>query len=110
MTQVLDLVPIWTVILAAAVFFYVLLDGFDLGVGMLYDFASDARSRNTIMNSIAPIWDGNVTLAGAWRPWPSRCLPHRLRRDYSGSVFPNSSHVARTGVPRRCIRVPVSRC
>ena len=61
MTQVLDLVPIWTVILAAAVFFYVLLDGFDLGVGMLYGFASDARSRNTIMNSIAPIWDGNET-------------------------------------------------
>jgi cytochrome bd ubiquinol oxidase subunit II len=61
MTQVLDLVPIWTVILAAAVFFYVLLDGFDLGVGMLYGFAPDARSRNTIMNSIAPIWDGNET-------------------------------------------------
>jgi cytochrome bd ubiquinol oxidase subunit II len=61
MTQVLDLVPIWTLILALAVFFYVLLDGFDLGVGMLYGFAPDARSRNTIMNSIAPIWDGNET-------------------------------------------------
>jgi cytochrome bd-type quinol oxidase subunit 2 len=61
MTQVLDLVPIWTLILALAVFFYVLLDGFDLGVGMLYGFASDTRSRNSIMNSIAPIWDGNET-------------------------------------------------
>ena len=61
MTQALDLVPIWTVILALAVFFYVLLDGFDLGVGMLYGFAPDARSRNVIMNSIAPIWDGNET-------------------------------------------------
>src|SRR6476620_11184092 len=61
MTQVLDLVPIWTVILAAAVFFYVLLDGFDLGVGMLFGFAPDAVSRNTIMNTIAPIWDGNET-------------------------------------------------
>ena len=61
MTQVLDLVPIWTLILALAVFFYVLLDGFDLGVGMLYGFASDTRSRNAIMNSIAPIWDGNET-------------------------------------------------
>ena len=49
MTQVLDLVPIWTLILALAVFFYVLLDGFDLGVGMLYGFASDTRSRNAIM-------------------------------------------------------------
>jgi cytochrome bd ubiquinol oxidase subunit II len=61
MTQALDLVPIWTLILALAVFFYVLLDGFDLGVGMLYGFAPDARSRNVIMNSIAPIWDGNET-------------------------------------------------
>src|SRR5262245_137528 len=61
MTQVLDLVPIWTLILALAVFFYVLLDGFDLGVGMLYGLASNKHSRNTIMNSIAPIWDGNET-------------------------------------------------
>ena len=61
MNEILDLVPIWTLILALAVFFYVLLDGFDLGVGMLYGLAPDTRSRNTIMNSIAPIWDGNET-------------------------------------------------
>jgi len=57
----LSLVPIWTVILALAVFFYVALDGFDLGVGMLYNFAPNTKARNTIMNSIAPIWDGNET-------------------------------------------------
>jgi cytochrome d ubiquinol oxidase subunit II len=61
MSQVLDLVPIWTLILAMAVFFYVLLDGFDLGVGMLFGLAPDASSRNTIMNTILPIWDGNET-------------------------------------------------
>src|ERR1700730_2171151 len=61
MTHVLDFVPIWTLILGMAVFFYVLLDGFDLGVGILYGFAPDTASRNTIMNSIAPIWDGNET-------------------------------------------------
>ena len=61
MSQILDFVPIWTLILGMAVFFYVLLDGFDLGVGMLYGFAPDTPSRNTIMNSIAPIWDGNET-------------------------------------------------
>ena len=42
-------------------FFYVLLDGFDLGVGILYGFAPTRASRNTMMNSIAPIWDGNET-------------------------------------------------
>ena len=57
----LDLVPIWTVILCVGVFLYVLLDGFDLGVGILYGFAPDRDARNLLMNSIAPIWDGNET-------------------------------------------------
>jgi cytochrome bd ubiquinol oxidase subunit II len=61
MSQVMDFVPIWTLILGFAVFLYVLLDGFDLGVGILYGFAPNTAARNTIMNSIAPIWDGNET-------------------------------------------------
>jgi cytochrome d ubiquinol oxidase subunit II len=61
MNPVLDFVPIWTLILGLAVFFYVLLDGFDLGVGMLYGLAPDANARNVVMSSIAPIWDGNET-------------------------------------------------
>ena len=42
-TVALDLVPIWTVILGIAVFMYVLLDGFDLGVGILFPFAPQRR-------------------------------------------------------------------
>src|SRR5215813_12719207 len=61
MNEILDLVPIWTLILGMAVFFYVLLDGFDLGVGMLFGFAPDTKSRNTIIKSITPVWDGNET-------------------------------------------------
>jgi len=57
----LDLVPLWTVLLGLAVFYYVVFDGFDLGVGMLYGFVPNAGSRSTAMNSIAPIWDGNET-------------------------------------------------
>src|SRR5438105_12594285 len=56
----LDLVPIWTLILGLAVFLYVLLDGFDLGVGILYGFASE-NDRPAMMSSISPIWDGNET-------------------------------------------------
>jgi len=59
--MVLDLVPLWTILLALAVFYYVVFDGFDLGVGMLYGFAPDPAMRGTIMNSIAPVWDGNET-------------------------------------------------
>ena len=62
MTQpVLDLVPAWTLVLGVGVFFYVLLDGFDLGVGILYGFAPNRDARNLVMNSIAPVWDGNET-------------------------------------------------
>jgi cytochrome bd ubiquinol oxidase subunit II len=57
----LDLVPIWTLILAFAVFMYVLLDGFDLGVGILFPFAPDDDARDLMMASVAPIWDGNET-------------------------------------------------
>jgi cytochrome d ubiquinol oxidase subunit II len=58
---IFDFVPVWTAILGFGVFLYVLLDGFDLGVGVLYGFAPDLASRNLVMNSIAPIWDGNET-------------------------------------------------
>ncbi len=61
MTLAQSFVPIWTAILGIGVFLYVLLDGFDLGVGILYGFAPDTPSRNLIMNSVAPVWDGNET-------------------------------------------------
>ena len=57
----LSLVPVWTVLLALAVFYYVVFDGFDLGVGILYGFARDDAARRTMMASIAPVWDGNET-------------------------------------------------
>jgi cytochrome bd ubiquinol oxidase subunit II len=59
--MIMDFVPLWTLILGAAVFFYVLLDGFDLGVGILYGFAKSRADRILMMNSIAPVWDGNET-------------------------------------------------
>jgi cytochrome d ubiquinol oxidase subunit II len=61
MSPVLDFVPIWTLILGVGVFFYVLLDGFDLGVGILHRFAPDTEARNLMIGSVAPIWDGNET-------------------------------------------------
>src|SRR6186997_123252 len=57
----LDLVPVWTLLLGLAVFYYVVFDGFDLGVGILYGLVPDPESRPAVMSSIAPIWDGNET-------------------------------------------------
>ena len=61
MSPVLDFIPVWTLILGVGVFLYVLLDGFDLGVGILYQFAPDTNTRNLMMASVAPVWDGNET-------------------------------------------------
>tara|TARA_R110000868_G_scaffold262401_1_gene520952 strand:- start:123109 stop:124131 length:1023 start_codon:yes stop_codon:yes gene_type:complete len=57
----IDLPLVWFGLISTAVFLYVLLDGFDLGCGILFPFAPSDKCRNKIMNSIAPFWDGNET-------------------------------------------------
>src|SRR5262245_48848338 len=52
---------IWAALIGTAVALYVILDGFDLGIGILFPYASSERERNQMMNSIAPFWDGNET-------------------------------------------------
>ena len=52
---------IWAGIIGSAVALYVILDGFDLGIGMLFPFAKDDHERDQMMASIAPFWDGNET-------------------------------------------------
>jgi cytochrome bd ubiquinol oxidase subunit II len=55
------LTVIWAAIIGGAVAIYVILDGFDLGVGILFPFAENERDRDQMMNSVAPFWDGNET-------------------------------------------------
>jgi cytochrome bd ubiquinol oxidase subunit II len=57
----LDLPLIWAGIIAIGVIMYVVMDGFDLGVGILFPFARSDSDRDVMMNSVAPIWDGNET-------------------------------------------------
>src|SRR5437667_1836196 len=52
---------IWAAIIGFAVAMYVILDGFDLGVGILFPFADSEHDRDQMMNSVAPFWDGNET-------------------------------------------------
>jgi cytochrome d ubiquinol oxidase subunit II len=52
---------IWAALIASAVALYVILDGFDLGVGILFPTARTERERDQMMNSVAPFWDGNET-------------------------------------------------
>lgn len=57
----LDLSVVWAGILMFAVFAYVVMDGFDLGIGILFRTFHPGRERDQAMNSIAPVWDGNET-------------------------------------------------
>ena len=57
----MDVAVIWAGLLVLAVFIYVVLDGFDLGIGMLFAVFPEKRDRDLLMNSVAPVWDGNET-------------------------------------------------
>jgi cytochrome d ubiquinol oxidase subunit II len=59
--QIINLPLIWYGLITTAMFLYVILDGFDLGVGILFPFAPSDKCRDRMMNSIAPFWDGNET-------------------------------------------------
>ncbi len=60
-SSVINLPLIFGIIIAVVIFLYVLLDGFDLGIGIIFPFAPSDKCRNRMMNSIAPFWDGNET-------------------------------------------------
>ena len=59
--MIFDLAFIWAGLIAFAVLAYVVLDGFDLGVGILFLFLEEESERDQMMNSVAPVWDGNET-------------------------------------------------
>ncbi len=66
---------LWAMLIGTAVALYVVLDGFDLGVGILFPFAKDETERDQMMRSIAPYWDGNETWlvlggGGLWVAFP----------------------------------------
>lgn len=61
MSPAIDLATVWAFIIALSVFIYVVMDGFDLGLGILFPLFPAKSDRDTIMNSVAPVWDGNET-------------------------------------------------
>jgi cytochrome d ubiquinol oxidase subunit II len=56
-----DLPIIWAVIIAFGLMMYVVMDGFDLGIGLLFPFVPARDDRDTMVNTVAPVWDGNET-------------------------------------------------
>ena len=74
-----DLSLIWAAIIIFGIMMYVVMDGFDLGIGILCPLIKASRNRDVLMNTVAPVWDGNETwlvLGGRGclelSPWPTR--------------------------------------
>ncbi|EJD7604957.1 cytochrome d ubiquinol oxidase subunit II [Salmonella enterica] len=57
----MDLSVIWFVIIVFATLMYIVMDGFDLGIGILFPMVQNADDRDVMVNSVAPVWDGNET-------------------------------------------------
>ncbi len=57
----IDLPLIWFLIIGFGVMMYVIMDGFDLGIGILFPLIPDREDRDTMVNTVAPVWDGNET-------------------------------------------------
>lgn len=57
----MDLSLVWAVIILFGIMMYIIMDGFDLGIGILYLFFQEKQDRDLMMNTVAPVWDGNET-------------------------------------------------
>jgi cytochrome d ubiquinol oxidase subunit II len=57
----IDLPLLWAIIIGAGLMMYVVMDGFDLGIGILFPFVPGREERDAMVNSVAPVWDGNET-------------------------------------------------
>ena len=99
---------IWAALIGTAVALYVILDGFDLGVGILFPFAKKEEERDQMMNSVAPYWDGNETWLVLGGGGLLGGVSTRLRGDHAGVLPAGDPDAARAGVPRRGVRVSLA--
>ncbi len=95
----IDLPVIWFAIIVFATLMYIVMDGFDLGVGILFPFIRDKHDRDVMVNSVAPVWDGNETGwcwagPGFWRVPVGLCRHHR-RADYPAGGYAAWSYLSR---------------
>ena len=101
-----DLPLIWAGIIGIAVALYVILDGFDLGVGILFPFSRDEKERDQMIGIDRAVLGRQRDLAGARRRRIVGRVPARLWRDHVGALSAGDRDAAGAGVPRCRIRIP----
>ncbi len=97
----MDLVHLWLFLAGLVVILYVVLDGFSLGVGLLFPTARNEAERDVMMNSIAPVWDANQT----WLVFGGGAL-FTMSGRAAGVLYLNLNEIARSSlaVPTDCYR------
>jgi cytochrome bd ubiquinol oxidase subunit II len=99
------MVMFWVSLLAISILLYVLLDGVDLGVGLLFGLAKGETRRSAMLNAVAPIWDGNetwlvVTAVILWGAFPVVYATFAV-----GVLSPSHHHADGPDLARRGVRV-----
>jgi Cytochrome bd terminal oxidase subunit II len=85
------MVMFWVSLLAISILLYVLLDGVDLGVGLLFGLANGEARRGAMLSAVAPIWDGNETWLVSLRSFCGELSPSSMQRCCRPSISPSSS-------------------
>lgn len=62
----IDLPLIWFGIIIFSILMYIVMDGFDLGIGIIFPFNRNAEERDVMVNSVAPVWDGDGRREFVW--------------------------------------------
>ena len=96
----------WAGVIAVAILVYVILDGFDLGVGILFGTTDDEALRDEMMATISPFWDGNETWLVVIGASLFAAFPDRLCGVPAGVLHPGAAAAVRADLPRRRVRVP----
>lgn len=96
-----DIPVIWFAIIVFATLMYIIMDGFDLGIGMLFSFVGDAKERDVMVNSVAPVWDGNETWLVLGGARVVRRVSAGLRGNNRCPDHPADGHADRAYFPRR---------
>ncbi|SQI92004.1 Cytochrome bd2 [Klebsiella oxytoca] len=99
----IDLSVIWFVIIVFATLMYIVMDGFDLGIGILFTTTRDTADRDVMVNSVAPVWDGNETWLVLGGAGLFGAFPLAYRGHYRCAGDPAHPDVDRSYFSRRCL-------
>ena len=99
----IDLPLLWALIIGFGLMMYVIMDGFDLGIGILFPFVSTREDRDTMVNTVAPVWDGNVV--GVRRRGAACGLSAGLFGHPERALFATHLNAGRPHLARRRLRI-----